>query len=280
MRNLQRIADAVMSQPWFMTPTQMQIVQDQLRAAMLRPQLAADDVVGPMAQPREGGQPYPLAQQVQTIGDIAVLPLHGMLGKYLSNFALQCGGCDLHLAHQQLENIANDDSIKIVILDLDTPGGQARGVPKFAQAVSDLTKTKTVIAFAQNLMASAGYFIGSAADMIVTTDDALVGSISTVMAGIDDHRRWETAGYERKLFVTGQYKSIGMSGTAWTEEQITYLNERIGKVDAEFKDFVRARRKLPDEMMQGQTWEAREVIGSLVDETTESMEALLMELLA
>lgn len=276
MRPLHRIAAALKTEPWMITPGTFQTMLDQLDAAM-----RADDPVGPMIRPRDGGQPYPAHPQVEVAGNVAILPIHGVIGKYLSTLDIQCGGCDLEMCHRQLENVADDEAIDTIILDLNTPGGKAQGVPKFANAVAAVAarEDKQVIAFARHCCASAGYYIAAGASQILTTEEAIVGSISTLMFIDDTSEAFAERGIRRSLFSTGKFKSIGLPGVELTQEQESHVWEKIRETDEEFKGFIAERRGLASEHMEGQTWEARRAPEGMIDGTVENLESLVAALL-
>jgi ClpP class serine protease len=72
---------------------------------------------------------------------------------------------------------------------------------------------------------------------------------------------------ELKLFSTGKYKATGMPGKAWTDEEEQMMWDRVKAFDGEFKGFVKERRGLAEESMEGQWWHARHAPAGLVDST-------------
>lgn len=75
------------------------------------------------------------------------------------------------------------DDIKAILLNVDSPGGDARGISELAQTIHKARKknTKWIYAYAAGFMASAAYFISAAAHRIVANDWASVGSIGVVI---------------------------------------------------------------------------------------------------
>ena len=72
----------------------------------------------------------------------------------------------------------SDPSIKDIVLFMDTPGGSVTGLSDFAAQVAKSEKKVTAYVF--GMAASAGYYIASQADRIVSADSGMVGSIGTV----------------------------------------------------------------------------------------------------
>jgi capsid assembly protease len=88
---------------------------------------------------------------------------------------------------QQIKNdfitAFEDDNIKAILFNVDSPGGDARGISELAQTIKKARdkNTKLIHAYASGWMASAAYFIVSPAHRIVVNDWASVGSIGVVI---------------------------------------------------------------------------------------------------
>lgn len=88
---------------------------------------------------------------------------------------------------QQIKNdfitAFEDDNIKAILFNVDSPGGDARGISELAQTVKKARdkNTKLIHAYAAGWAASAAYFIISPAHRIVVNDWASVGSIGVVI---------------------------------------------------------------------------------------------------
>src|SRR5690606_37769874 len=73
-----------------------------------------------------------------------------------------------------------DPDVKMVILQIDSPGGEATGISEFAALVRKANATKPVIAYVSGYGASAAYWIDSAAGKVVISDTAILGSVGVV----------------------------------------------------------------------------------------------------
>lgn len=81
---------------------------------------------------------------------------------------------------EMLEKIRKDDSVKGVVLAIDSPGGTTVGGEAIYEAVRKLAKDKPVATSVSTLAASAGYMIASASDHIVARRSSIVGSIGVI----------------------------------------------------------------------------------------------------
>jgi protease-4 len=267
MRNLARIAAKIYGEAWLIRGDVWNSITAQFQAIREGAKMAADDLVGPTFY---GIASHP---QVQVIIDVAVIPVHGIIGKHLSAIEMECGGYCLANLMIQLDNVRDDPKIRTVVIDFKTPGGIGIGVETAALKIRELAESgKRVIAYTDYDCCSAGYWLASACDEIIAERSAIVGSVSTYIGAIDDSEAWAKAGYKRILARTGDKKAIGMSGKEWTQEEIDYLTEKAKLADQKFKGFISTRRGLSDDLMQGQTWSAADAPPGVVDGLADSLE--------
>lgn len=278
MKSLPLLASALYLEPWMIRPDIHASLSTQFRDY-----LAAGDPVGPALKDRAGNE-TPLHPQVEVYDGVALLKVEGIVGKKLSTLEMLCGGYDLAHLQQQLANIRDDETIDALVIEFDTPGGRAQGVEAAARSIREVSASGTrVIGYTDTCCCSAGYFLASACDDFMADEDALIGSISTICAGVDNSRQWEMAGLELKLVSTGPLKAIGTPGKRWTDEEMKFLQDRAAVVDDAFKTFVSTRRKprgMADEAMNGAHWYARAAPDGLHDGLRPSLNAVLEEVLA
>lgn len=110
---------------------------------------------------------------------VAVLPVSGPLMK--SDF---CGWFGTASLRNELNKITATDSVKTIVLHIDSPGGSVDGTTAFGEAIrSARSAGKEVIAIIDGLCASAAYWIASQCDRIVATAGTdIIGSIGTMFS--------------------------------------------------------------------------------------------------
>jgi ClpP class serine protease len=190
---------------------------------------------------------------VQTADGFALVRIDGTIGRHLDMFEMDCGGgYDLARLENSIQLIENHSAIHTVIFSLHTPGGHAAGVPEAAQMIVDLGASKRTVAWVDNDACSAGYFLAAACGEIYGQPSAYYGSISTIMAILDQSRAYEMEGLAIELFTDGNLKGTGYPGTTISAEQRTFLENRRDQIGGNFKAFVRSRRPgVGDDSMQG-----------------------------
>lgn len=284
MKQLPHIAAALYCEPWCIRPNDHSVLCDRFRQYLrgeFLPDQRADDAVGPKAYDWSTDSMKHIHPQVQQAAGLALVEVKGIIGKGLSMLEMRCGGYDLALFGEQLQNIIDDGTIKTLVINFDTPGGRVTGVELAAQQIMKVRAAGIrVIGYTSKVCASAGYWLASACDEFYAEGSAIVGSISTVCAGVDSSRNWEMEGLKLELFVTGSLKAIGYDGQAWTEEQRKFMQDTAEAIDGDFKSFVKAQRALGDELMNGAYWFAKHAPAGLVDGIIPSLDNLLEAALA
>jgi signal peptide peptidase SppA len=117
----------------------------------------------------------------QTYKNIAIIDIIGPIVPRVRGMSSGSVGA------QQIRNdfIAafESEDIKGILLNVDSPGGDARGISELAQTIQRARdkNTKPIYAYAAGWMASAAYFISAASHRIVANDWASVGSIGVVI---------------------------------------------------------------------------------------------------
>jgi len=121
-------------------------------------------------------------------GDVAIIAIAGTLSKSSSalSWFLGYGGTTYGEILDAIAKVAADPSVREVRLAVDSPGGNVSGLDDVWIALRALGKNKTVIAENRGLMASAAYWIASAAGKIIATSPAAeTGSIGVQMVTYD-----------------------------------------------------------------------------------------------
>ncbi|MEH0153675.1 S49 family peptidase [Limibacter armeniacum] len=119
-----------------------------------------------------------------------VVKIHGVVMKNDQ----QCGPEGTITKSKQIIAFDNDPDIDAILLDIDSPGGQADGTQTLVDTIRNTRKP--VAAFVSDGMAaSAAMWIASAADEIISSHDTnLIGSIGAMMNYVDDREYWESLG--------------------------------------------------------------------------------------
>lgn len=162
-------------------------------------------------------------------GRTAIVPIVGVMAKRANLFTQVSGGVSSQLLEQDLRMLMEDDSIDSVLLDVDSPGGTVDGTQSLAQAVRELQAVKPVVAFTDGMIASAAYWVASAAGGIYINDNTTrVGSIGVIATHTDVSEAQEREGVRVTHITSGRYKGIDVmpltdEGRAEIQAQCDYV---------------------------------------------------------
>ena len=214
--------------------------------------------------------PYRVDRIYDTVGNIAIIQIHGVIDKMISEFEMECyGGCDLADIDQALALAGADPAIDTIVLDIHSPGGSVTGTPETAARIAALRDTHEIHAYTSTMCCSAAYYIASQADHIATAPSATVGSIGVYMAILDQTRALEMEGYKVELIKAGQFKAMGASFKPLTDDERDLLQSRVDAIHSDFKAAVTTLRDVKDTTMQGQSFDGTEAESlGLIDEIT------------
>lgn len=109
----------------------------------------------------------------------------------------------------KLDMAMQDDRVRGIMLNIDSPGGEVSGAFDMADYIVEAGKKKKIAAYAGDTMASAAYLIGSQAEKIYASQTASVGSIGVLMAHSDYSKAMENEGIKVTLIHSGSSKVDG-----------------------------------------------------------------------
>jgi ClpP class serine protease len=122
------------------------------------------------------------------------------------------GGTSTELFARDVKAALNDPAVQSIVLLVDSPGGAVGGTMAAAAAVMTGRGVKPIAAYSDGTMASAAYWVGSAADRVyVSSGVDQVGSIGVVASHVDVSQREQALGIKTTEIVAGSYKRIASS---------------------------------------------------------------------
>jgi serine protease SohB len=147
-----------------------------------------------------------------------------------------------------------------VALEINSPGGspvQSSLIGARIRRLADETETP-VYAFVEDVAASGGYWIASAADEIYADPASILGSIGVISAGFGAHVFLQRQGIERRVYTAGKSKSMLDPFRPESEEDVARLNKLLGQLHETFINQVKTGRgaKLADnpDLFTGEIW--------------------------
>jgi HK97 family phage major capsid protein len=144
------------------------------------------------------------------VGGVAVLPLYGVIAQRMDMLGEISGGTSTQRFADAFDAALADPAVGAIVLDIDSPGGSVGGTPELAARIFQARGQGTrIVACANTLMASAAYWIGAAADEIVASPSATVGSIGVFTVHVDQSQLDAAVGLTYSIISAGKYKTEG-----------------------------------------------------------------------
>jgi signal peptide peptidase SppA len=212
---------------------------------------------------------------------VAVIPVRGVLAKRMNLMTAISGGTSMEMLKKDIQAALDDDTVEAVILDVDSPGGTVAGTMELATWLYARRGTKPIKAFANEQMASAAYWIGSAADSISAQATAQIGSIGVITAHYDYSQYDARNGVKRTFLTAGKYKAMGNDAEPLSQEARDYIQEHLDQVYTLFVDDVARNRgvsakQVISNMADGKVFLAAQAMETgLIDNLTTGLDELV-----
>ncbi|MCG3136379.1 MAG: Protease 4 [Phycisphaerae bacterium] len=142
-----------------------------------------------------------------------------------------------------LHEAAYDDSVKAVVLRVDSPGGSAVASDIIWMATQEVAKNKPFIVSMGNVAGSGGYYVSCGADRIFAEPGTLTGSIGVVGMKLVTKGMWDWMGVHWHPVQRGTNADIMATDKLWTPEHRAKIEGWMNSVYGVFKERVLLKRK-------------------------------------
>lgn len=200
---------------------------------------------------------------------INVINLDGVIG----NVGMK-QGLSMNSLNKFIEKAFENKKIELVVLNINSPGGSPVQSELIAKRIKQLSKKKNipVIAFVEDIAASGGYWIASAAEKIIVAENSILGSLGVRFSGFGFVKAIENLGVERRVHTKGENKAMLDPFLPEKKEDIEMILEVQQDIYENFKNQVHNGRngklKISDEeLFSGGIWSGRQSVAiGLADE--------------
>jgi protease-4 len=147
---------------------------------------------------------------------------------------------DSNVVVGQLKKFADDDSIKAIIIRVNSPGGGVAASEEIYRAVKRVRdeKKKRIVASISTVGASGAYYVSSATNKIYADNGSVVGSIGVISEWVNygDLLKW--AKLKPEVLTVGKFKDTGDPSRDMTPEERAYLQSLIDNMYGQFVQAV------------------------------------------
>jgi len=142
-------------------------------------------------------------------------------------------------ALKMLRDIEKDDSVKGVLLKINSPGGTVAMSQAVYNEILRVRKKKPVVTLMYDVAASGGYYIACASDRIIAHPGTLTGSIGVIMSSMDIHKLLsEKLSVSPVVIKSGKYKDIGSSTRSMSADERELLQNIVNDSYSQFKEAI------------------------------------------
>ena len=136
----------------------------------------------------------------------------------------------------QIHQYRDDQTIKAIVLRINSPGGSVAPVQEIYSELKKLEKP--IVASMGSTAASGGYYIAAIADEILANPGTLTGSIGVIMQFTQIKGLYEKIGLEQQVVKSGKFKDTGSPVRDFTDEERELLQTTLDDVHNQFIDAV------------------------------------------
>jgi protease-4 len=162
---------------------------------------------------------------------VAVIPLSGLIS-------------DSEPVIEQIKKFGKDDSVKAIVLRIDSPGGGVGPSQEIYEEVKKVRAKKPVLASMGALAASGGYYIACAAQRVYANPGTMTGSIGVIMPFMNVKDLVEKIGVKGMTVKSGTFKDIGSPLRDMTPLERELLQGVVDNVHLQFVNAVADGRNL------------------------------------
>lgn len=166
---------------------------------------------------------------------IAVIYVESMItsGKSEEGFAGKSSGSDT--VRKAIDKAAKDDTVKAVVLRVDSPGGSAIASEVIAESVKRCKARKPFVVSMGSVAGSGGYYVSCLADCIFAEGSTITGSIGVIGMKLVTKDMWEHIGISMHAYERGKQANLMSGQQPWSDDQRKLMLDMMVRVYDEFK---------------------------------------------
>lgn len=206
-------------------------------------------IKGTLSPQLEEGKARKLAEVVVEgtgVNKIAIIPIKGIITAQSTKKLFFETSSIVDIVKKQLEQAADDDDVKAVILEINSPGGGITASDIIYKKILDFKEktNKKVIVSMQDVAASGAYYISVTADKIISHPTTVTGSIGVIMPLINIASLVEKYGIEDASIKSGKMKNIGSPLKKMSDEEREVLLSIVNEMYTRFLKIISDGRNM------------------------------------
>ncbi len=148
-----------------------------------------------------------------------------------------------------LKRFREDNSIKAIVIRIDSPGGGVGPSQEIFREIRKTIKSKKVVASMGAIAASGGYYIAAGTNGIVANPGTITGSIGVIIGYTDFQKIFQKIGLVPVVFKSGEYKDMGSPLRDMTDREKKIIQGFVNKIHNQFvRDVAKGRQMKLDQV--------------------------------
>jgi len=175
---------------------------------------------------------------------VAIIPIKGAILPEDSNDLFGITGMGSDTIINSLKRAMDNDGIKAVVLEINSPGGTVVASREVANYVKTLSEKKPVVAWIREVGASGAYWIASSSDYIIADELSITGSVGVISSYLEFSELLEKYGVKYERLVAGELKDVGSPYKELNDAERKLMESKLKKIQDVFLKEVSENRKL------------------------------------
>ncbi len=178
---------------------------------------------------------------------IAVIALRGLI---ITGVGGNVGDSMVDDLRWELEQARDDDDVRAVVLEVDSPGGEVTASDMIYHAVVQTRARKPVIVYMESLAASGGYYVSCGGKFLMANETSITGSIGVIIQTLNYEQLFNKIGLASVVFKSGKFKDMLNGARPIRPEERDYVQGFVMKTYDQFLGIVAKERNLPADVLR------------------------------
>jgi protease-4 len=189
---------------------------------------------------------------------VVVILMRGLISTSVPGNASDNMVDDMRLALQQARD---DDRVKAVVLEVDSPGGEITAADIIYNAVAKTRAKKPVVIYMDSLAASGGYYVSCGGKYLMANDTTITGSIGVIIQTLNYEQLFNKVGLASIVFKSGKFKDLLNGARPMTPEERDFVQAFVMKSYDKFLGIVAKERNLSADALRNSIADGRILSG-------------------
>jgi protease IV len=189
---------------------------------------------------------------------IAFITMRGLISTSIPGNVGDTMVDDLRTALRQARD---DNRVKAVVLEVDSPGGEVTAADEIYDAVVKTRARKPVVIHMDTLAASGGYYVSCGGKFLMANETTITGSIGVIIQTFNYEQLFNKVGLASVVFKSGKCKNMLNGARQITPEERELVQSFVMKTYDKFLGIVAKERNLPADMLRNTIADGRILSG-------------------